>query len=92
MFEGRRNTDRPFKTTRDSFADGLRFLIDDVDHRGNLDDYLQHELDKSIWHRILNNRICAEFGDFNCRFFEHDKGDNAGDCSETPRKNTSAGG
>ena len=44
--ERRRNVGRPFRTTKDSFADGIRLLIDDIDRGGTLNDWLEHALEK----------------------------------------------
>ena len=70
--EGRRNRCRTFRTTRDSFVEGLRLVIDDIYHRGNLNDWLKHALDKSSWNRILKKIILVEHSDFNCRDYDYD--------------------
>ena len=46
MCEGRRNMGTLFRTARDSFVDSLRLIIEDVDHRGNLSDWIECALEK----------------------------------------------
>ena len=85
---------RPSRTTRDSFVEVLKSLIDGVDHIGSLNDWIEHALDTSIWIRIVQKIVHAKRGDFNYIFFENNN-DNEGrntdnnNSSETPRISTS---
>ena len=47
MREGRINRDRSLGKTRDLLVKGVRMLIDDADPRGNLNDWIEHALDRS---------------------------------------------
>ena len=62
--EGRINRGRVFRTTKDSFVEGLMLLIDDVDPRGNLNEWIEYLLDRSRWTRIMKKRIRVERSDF----------------------------
>ena len=65
-------------------------LIDDVDPRGNLNEWIEYLLDRSRWTRIMKKRIRVERSDFHFWDSGHDNTNENGrnNDSETPRRNT----